>query len=423
MASEQRLSALERGLAAYNRADAAAMAAEQARRTSSTLGDDVTALERARQELAASQSKSERLAAQAKRAQTLSNRANEDAHLPTAHRLWREWLDHAPERTNDVETAEAEAAALRDELNALETVVRAQKRNDQLRAGWRRLAASSAVGGLAAGVLGLLAFAPLAPLGLTVGIAGTLAGIWLVLADRSHAENAHHLERELDGVARALQQTEHRMVVTTQARDARAHVERQLEELGLEIPSDARRGIVLRDSATARLRQLADGDSRGDSTELRAQAAAAVQAAKDAARNVRRLEARVARMNNSDPEQQLIAAAAERRTQLERAADARRAAERLANELQIGISQEDITESRRNTLRKVQELQQQLSSRADLELKRQVAIRDETRANDELTALDAQIARQQGTGSQRASARARAVQMAQFRDYRRSGWK
>ena len=413
-ASEQRLTTLERGLAAYNRADAAASAADQARRESSAVGDGVATLERARQELSASRSKAERLAAQAKRARTLSDRANENRHLPTAHRLWRQWLAHATEDSDDAEAAEADAATLHDQLNTLEIAVRAQERDAQLREGWRRVAAGGAVAGLAVGVLGLVALAPLAPLGLTVGMVGTLAGIWLTLADRGNAGSTNDLERELDRVARALQQTEHRRLATAQARDARTRIEHQLEELDLEIPSDARRATVLRDSATARLRQMVDGDARSDSTELRTKSDAAAQAAKDAAREVRRLEARVATMNRSDPEQQLINAAAERRTQLEKAADARRAAERLTNELHIGSSREELEASRRNTLRKIQELRQQLNGGPDLELKRQVAIRDETRAHDELVALDAEISRQRGTDSERTPDRARAVQIAQF---------
>ncbi len=412
--SEQRLTTLERGLAAYRRADAAASAADQASRASSTVGDDVAALERARQELSASRSKAERLAAQAKRARTLSDRANEDSHLPAAHRLWRQWLDHAPEDNDDAEAAEADAATLHDQLNTLETEVRAQERDAQLRTGWRRVAAGSAVAGLAAGVLGLLAFAPLAPLGLAVGLMGTLAGIWLTVADRGNAASADDLGRELDRVARALQQTEHRKLAAAQARDSRTRIERQLEELDMEIPSDARRATVLRDSATARLRHMVDADTRSDSTELRTEAAAAAEAAEDAARDVRRLEARVATMNRSDPEQQLITAAAERRTQLEKAADARRAAERLTDELHIGTSREEIETSRRDTLRKIQKIQQQLSGGPDLELKRQVAIRDETRANDELAALDTEISRRRGTDSERTPDRARAVQIAQF---------
>ena len=198
--SEQRLTKLERGLAAYNRADAAATAADQARRASAAVGDDVAALERARQELSASRSKSERLATQAKRAQTLSDRANEDGRLPTARRLWREWLDQTAEADDDTEAVEAEAAALHDQLNALETSVRVRERDAQLRAGWRRVAAGSAVTGLAAGVLGLLAFAPLAPLGLAVGTVGTLVGIWLTVADRGNAESTDDLEHELDRV-------------------------------------------------------------------------------------------------------------------------------------------------------------------------------------------------------------------------------
>ncbi|MCY3958293.1 MAG: hypothetical protein OXG65_08365 [Chloroflexi bacterium] len=413
-ASEQRLTTLERGLAAYQRADTAAAAAAEARRTSTAVGDDVTALERARQELSASRSKSERLAAQAKRARTLSDRANEDTHLPAAHRLWSAWLDQAAADGDDAETAEAEAAALHEQLNALEIAVRAHDRRTQLRAGWRRLAAGSAAAGLTAGVVGLLAFAPLAPLGLLVGMAGTLAGIWLTLADRGEAESADHLERELNSVSGALEQTEHQLLAAAQARDAQTRIERQLEDLGLEVPSNADRATVLRDSATARLRHLADGDSRGDATELRLQADAVAQEAEDAERDVRRLEARVATKNHSDPEQQLIAAAAERRMQLVRAADARRSAERLANELHIGTSRQAIEKSRRNTLRRVQELQRQLSGSADLELRRQVAIRDETRASDELTELDARIARRRGTDAEGAQDRARAVQMAQL---------
>ena len=413
-ASEQRMTTLERGLSAYSRADAAASAADQAGRASSTVSNEVAALERAREELAASRSKAERLAAQAQRARTLSDRANEDAQLPAAHRLWRQWLDHAADDNDDAEAAEADAATLHDQLDTLETAVRAQERDAQLRAGWRRVAAGGAVAGLSAGVLGLLVFAPLAPLGLAVGMAGTLAGMWLTVADRGNAASADDLGRELDRVGRALQRTEHRRLAAAQARDARTRIERQLEELNLEIPSDARRATVLRDSATARLRHMVDGDARIDSTELRTEADAAAQAAEDAVRDVRRLEARVATMNGSNPEQQLITAAAERRTQLERAADARRAAERLTDELNIGTSREEIAASQRTTRRTIQALQQQLSGGPDLELKRQVAIRDETRANDDLAALDSEISRRQGTDCERTPDRARAVRIAQF---------
>ena len=412
--SERRLTTLDRGLAAYDRADAAAAAAKQARNASSSIGEDVAALERARQELSASRSKAERLAAQAKRTRTLSDRARDESHLPAAHRLWRAWLEHANDNDDNAERAESEAATLHDQLNTLEAAVRTQEQDARLRASWRRLAAGSAVAGLGAGVVGLLAVAPLAPLGLSVGLVGTLAGIWLTLAERGSGDSVDELERELDTVARALRQTERRRQAAADARNVRVRIENQLEQLELEVPSDAQRALVLRDSATARLRQLADGDGRRESQELRQEAATASQAAEDAAREVRRLEARVATLHRRDPEQQQVAAAAERRTQLERAASARRAAERLAGELQIGTSRDAIEQSRRNTLREVQDLQQQLSGAADLELKRQVALRDETRVNDELAALVAEISARFDEQSERAPDRARAVQFAQI---------
>ena len=170
--SEQRLATLERGLAAYGHAADAAAAAEQARHASTAVGEDMAALERTRQELSASRSKAERLAAQAKRARTLSDRADEDTHLPHAHRLWREWLDQAPDAEDDADAARAEAETLHQQLDALETAVRAQARNAHLRTGWRRLAAGGAVAGLAAGGVGTLAVPPLAPLGLTVCLTG-----------------------------------------------------------------------------------------------------------------------------------------------------------------------------------------------------------------------------------------------------------
>ena len=371
-------------------------------------------LERARQELSGSHSKAERLATQAKRARTLTARVNEDSQLPTAHRLWREWLEHAPQADGDEDTAKAEAAALHDQLDALEMAVRARARDAHLRAGWRRLAAGGAIAGLAAGVLGLLTFAPLTPLGLTVGLLGALAGIWLTLAERGSSDTADDLAREVDIVAHELQQTEGRMLAAEQARAARIRVERQLEALGLETPADAKRAVVLRDSAATRLRQMVDGDNRRDSAELHTAAETAAQAAEDAAREVRRLEARVATLNRDDPEQHLITAAAERRTQLEKAAGARRAAERLAAELNIGTSRDAIEEARRDTLREVQHLRRRLAGGADLEFQRQIARRDETRASDELAALDAQIAGQCSAESEDAQDRERAVQLARL---------
>jgi len=413
-AREKRLSALERGLAAYRRADEAATAADSARRANASVGEEMAALERARQELSASRSKAERLESEAQRAQTLSDRASEDSHLPAAHRLWREWLDLAPETEHDVEAMKSEASALHEQLDALEGAVRTQARDAELRAGWRRLAAGGAVAGLSASVLGLAAFAPLTPLGLAVGLTGTLAGIWLTLADRGNAESQDQLVDRLEVVARELQQTEQRMLAAERAQDSRARVERRLHTLYLEIPASRERAAVLRDSASVRLRQMADGDNRRESAELRSAAGAATQAAEAAAREVRRLEARVASLNRRDPEQQLIDSAAERRTQLQKAADARRAAERLAAELHIGASPEAIDESRRDALRKLQQLRQRLSGCADLELRRQIAIRDETRATDELAALDAEIARQCTADGAEATQRPRAVQFARL---------
>ena len=412
--SEQLLATLERGRAAFRRADDAAVAAEKARRSSAAVGEDMAALERARQELSSSRSKAERLAAEAERARTLSDRVNEDSHLPAAHRLWREWLHHAPEAEDDVQAAKDEAAALHQQVDALEAAVRTQARDAQVRAGWRRTATGGALAGLAAGVLGLLAFAPLTPLGLSVGLAGTLAGIWLTLADRGNAEAADQLERELDFVARELQQVEHRLLAAEQAKQARDRVESELVALELEIPADAQRAKILRDSAAVRLRQMVDGDHRRDSAELQSTAATTAEAAADAARNVRRLEARAATLSRHDPEHQLIAAATERRSQLAKAADASRVAERLATELDIGASREAIEESRRETLRQVQQLQRRLRSGADVELQRQVAIRDETRANDELAALDTQIAHHRSTAFDDRRQRPRAVQLARL---------
>lgn len=411
---EQRLATLERGLSAYRRADEAAAAADSARRASATVGEETAALERARQELSASRRKAERLASEAQRAQTLRDRAADDSHLPTAHRLWREWMDVAPAAENDVETSKSEAAVLHDQLETLESAVRAHVRDAQLRAGWRRLAAGGAVAGLSASVLGLLAVAPLTPVGLTVGLTGTLAGIWLTLADRGRTSDQGRLERELDFVARELEQAERRLRSAEEAQHARTRVERQLHALELEVPASAERAAILRDSASVRLRRMADGDQRRDPADVRRTADTAAEAADDAAREVRRLEARVATLKRRDPEQQLITAATERRTQLEKAAGARRAAERLATELQIGTSPDDIDRARRDTLRGLQQLRQRLSGGPDLELQRQVAIRDESRANNELAALDAQIARLCHDECGGAEHRPRAVQLARL---------
>lgn len=411
---EQRLATLERGLSAYRRADEAAAAADSARRASANVGEEMAALERARQELSAGRSKAERLTSEAQRAQTLRDREAEDSHLPAAHRLWREWIDIAPEVEDDLATNRSEAAALHDQLETLESAVRTQVQDAQLRAGWRRLAAGGAVAGLSAGVLGLLAVPPLTPVGLAVGLTGTLAGIWLTLADRGRTADQDRLERELHVVARELEQMEQRMRSAEEARHARTRVERQLQALELEVPATTERAAILRDSASVRLRQMADGDHQREPADVRRAAETTAQAAEDAAREVRRLEARVATLNRRDPEQQLIAAATDLRTQLEKAAGARRAAERLAAELRIETSPDAIDRARRDTLRGLQQLRQRLSGGPDLELQRQVAIRDETRATNELAALDAEIARLCQDERGDAEHRPRAVQLARL---------
>ncbi len=413
---ERRFASLDQALAALARADAAAAAAERTQRTAEAIGEDVAALERALHDLTASSHKAERLTADAERAHELSAQAQDDAQLPAAHRLWNEWLQEA-EAAAAAGQAHDYAEALENDLAVLRTARIQQTRAARNRSSQLRLAAGGAAAGAAAGLLGLAAVPPLAPVGLIVGAVGAVAGIVVTRGQRAAAAEAEDLGHQLAAVELRLRNANEWLRTAQLARVAQQRTARQLESLGLEVPAAEPRAVELRDRAEARLLELADGDNRRSADDLRAAWTAASDAAAAAMQDVRRLEARVEALRQRDPQQRMTNAAANRRTLIGKAADARRGAERLAAALGVEPSRQSLTEARQDTQRAVQAMQRRLRQSADLEQRRLAAIHGHAQAADALASLDAEIRRQtsalEGRGAPGTVERPRAVQLAQ----------
>ena len=388
---EHRLNSVENALANYQRAKVAAAAADRSRSEIKTVNKEVAALANAQHELASSQLRMDRLAKQAARAHTMSARAQENAHLPTALDLWGKWIDRGS-ADDDLKRATEVKDKLRRRLVTLESTVRNHARRDRVQSGRVWLAGSGTIAGIATGVLGLTVASPLAPVGLAIGITAGIAGIWITTSNHDSGEEEHLLSDELETIERSLKQTELRQRSAKHAQNIKRHITTELQDLNLEVPTTTGRAITLRDSATSRLRKLASGDRRQNVQSLKRAWETAVAVANDAERDVRRLEARVKTLSKNNAQNHIAQLAMETRVQIEKSHAALEEGNRLSATLNIKASFSGTASARRNILRAVQDIRREISMSANTEIQHQLAMRDESQAIENLREIESAIA-------------------------------
>ena len=235
----------------------------------------------------------------------------------------------------------------------------------------------AAVGVALGSVLATIGFsgtAPLAALGMVMVVAGVAAGAWSLWsqrADHTHEEELLDQLAELDHDQHDSEQHAARLAAS---RKQRAGIERELESLSLEVPKSPERARILRDSATARLRRIADGDRSVSTDDLASECVRTQRELAHAEREVHRLRARVDSLERSGVEERAAAAEAELRGQIEASGRARGHAAELARSLDLPDEHSALVNARDVQRRELHAMQERLERGADLEAGRQRAV-------------------------------------------------
>ena len=369
----ERLAALDQACDAATAGAAASEAADRARSKRDHHHQSAHELRRARSDLAEADVVQAKARAAAERARTLRKRAHEDEHLPAGHRLWGRLGDilhadseHAGDEA-DPSDLTRETTRIKQDLRSL--AIEAQRRRNRL-----MIAAIGAALGIVLATIGFTGTAPLAVLGMALVVTGAAAGAWSLWsqrADQAHEEELLTHLAELDHDLQAGEEHSARLVVS---RKQRAGIERELERLGLEIPTSPERARILRDSATARLRRLADGDRSVSTDDLESECARSQRELIHAEREVHRLRARIDALEGSGVEQHAAAAEAELRNQIEASGRALGHASELARSLNLADDHQALVAARDAQRRELSAMQERLDRGADLEAGRQRAV-------------------------------------------------
>ena len=366
----ERLAALERACDAATEGVAASRAADRARVKRDQHQQAAHEFRRARSDLVEAEVVQSKARAAAERARTLRKRAHEDEHLPTAHRLWGRLGDIlSAETDNDDDEIDAEARSLettrvKQRLRSL--AIEAQRRKSRL--------IVSAIGvavGIVVATIGFNGAAPLAVLGMATVVAGTAAGAWSLWSQRADLAREDELLDQLAELDHDLQTSEQRAARLAVNQRQQIKIERELERRGLEIPASAERAHILRDSATARLRGLADGDSAVSTGDLDAECARTERELAGAEREVQRLRARMRELEDSGAEELAAAAEAELRSQIEASGRAHGHAAELARSLGLSDDQRTLSEARNTLQRDLHAVKERVDRQSDLEAARQ----------------------------------------------------
>ena len=401
-AAETRLAALDRSLRAAARARDAADLADTARAERDRQRARAAEVDETRAKLDAARRRLQELDAAAERAETLARRADEEASLPAAHRLWGAWLALG-DVGSEADRADLADERARTELERTEHQLRrlsyeAERRRSQITGAGAAAVVSTILLGL-----GLLAVPALAPIGIAGGIGSVAVAGWL----QRRGQHARALEPDL--VSRVAE-IDVELAVTnraaTRARAAlrqRAAIEQELHALGLDIPSTIERADTLHRSAAARLRIMADGDERASAQRTAGALDESRAAAADGRRTTHRLHARLRSLAESQPEVLAAAAEAEHRVQLKHASEHRaeasalaREASALAHEAGLTTAAPDIRGARSRAATTVARLRSQLRAGPRLQLRRHAVEASEHEIARRALKVSAQIDRMRG---------------------------
>ena len=291
-AGAERLAALDRACDAARSGAEASREADRARAQRDEHHQAAHELRRARSDLVEAEVVHGKARASAERAQTLRKRAHEDEHLPTAHQLWSQLCDildsevgQAQDRVDESALA-LETTRVKQSLRGL--AIEAQRRRTRL-----MISASGGAIGIILATIGFTGTAPLAVLGILTVLASAAVAAWSLWAQRADQVAEADLYDRLAALEDDRRVGEHDAARAAADHRLRAKIEQTLQRHGLEIPTSLERARILRDSATARLRRLADGDTAAVTGDLEAAWVRAQQELAHAEREVQRLRARI----------------------------------------------------------------------------------------------------------------------------------
>lgn len=386
----ERFGTLERSCAAFVASESAAASADRARAHRDGCRQAAGDLLKARADLADATSSCVKLQATSERAKTMLGRSQENDNLPAAHRLWGEVSEllaagetHGQDRV-DIASLEHEITRITQQMRVI-----------QLGANRRRtyilISGTSAALGLALTLIGIVGSAPIAWLGITVGLGGAIVGLWSAWSGRAEQPYTASLRDRLVVLDGERKTTEKLASRVEQNGERRTRIEQELERLGLEVPESGQRAQLLRDSATARLRRLADGDITESAQELESEHERASRDFIQAKREVRRLNARVTALEASGPEGLATAADTELRHQIESSGRARSRASALARSLGFPDDHEAVAAAREAQRRELKALESRLNSSIDLDESRRRAQQRQQSADDALPDIEQQI--------------------------------
>ncbi len=398
-AGAERLAALERACDAAVSGAEASRASERARAQRDKHQQAAHDLRRARSDLVEAEVVHGKAGAAAERAQTLRKRAHEDEHLPVAHRLWGQLcnildaeLDHARDEFDDSSLA-LEVTRVKQGLRGL--AIEAQRRRTRL-----MTSASGGAVGIILATIGFTGTTPLAVLGILAVLtsaAGAAWSLWTQRAGDAAEADLHDHLAALEHDRRAGEQHAARAAADRRLRD---QIEQTLHRHGLEVPSSPKRARILRDSATARLRRLADGDSVAVTGDLKSACERTQQALAHAEREVQRLQARIRALEVSGAEELAASAEAELRNQIEASGRARGRASELARSLGLSDDHRALAAAREAQQRDFDAMQDRLDRGADLEAARPRAVQGQRAAENALPgiaqAIDALVSADRG---------------------------
>lgn len=388
--ADERLAVLERSLAAYGRAETEGRGADGARTARDDARRQVQELLSAGSNLAAARIRLEKRRAQTARAETLQRRAQAQATLPEARRLWDGWAQLA-DADAELDSSERESQRLRADLGQAERALRRLADVRRRRQTHMGVAGAATVLGATLLWLGASTTAPIATVGVLCFLAGASLGGWALWSARTAPSFETTLAQRLHDLETALRNVEARLPRAEIALRRRRAIEAELRKLALEVPQSEQRAGVLRDSATTQLRALLDADARPSAQKLDADVQRALVAVAEAERELRRLEARVETLTASEPGVDAADREAELVARVAAAARARNQAIELARSVGLPDDPKRLTAVRERARRASNAARARLARVPNLELWRQRAIRDQAIARDDIRRLDAQL--------------------------------
>ena len=206
-------------------------------------------------------------------------------------------------------------------------------------------------------------------------VAGAAAGAWSLWSQHADRAREEELLDQLDELDRdPPSPATNTPPVWPPVGRRRAGIERDLERRGLEIPASPERARILRDSATARLRRQADGDSPVSTDDLESECARTQRELVHAEREADRLRARVDALEGSGVEERAATAEAELRSQIEAGGRAHGHASELARSLDLPDDHRALVNARDAQRGELNAMQERLDRGADLEAGRQRAV-------------------------------------------------